>query len=214
MPSPLVKERSAGAGRAGTRAPGHGFNGDGTSPPRESPAATTALIGLGAFLAAVVMLFVAFTTAYLARRQEPGWPAITMPGILWVNTAVLLLSSGTLEWARRRLLRGDRRGLRRGLTATAGLGLLFVLGQVLAWRHLAGQGIFLASDLHSAFFYLLTGVHGLHLLGGLGALGVVLAGAWRGRYTPREHAGITLCALYWHFLDGLWLYLFVLLFWA
>jgi cytochrome c oxidase subunit III len=214
VPSSLVKERPAGGGRGRPPVPGYGRNGDATPPVPEAPAVTTALVGLGAFLAAVAMLFVAFTSAYLARRQEPGWPTIILPGIVWANTAVLLLSSGTFEWARALLRRGDRLGLRRGLGGTAALGAVFVLGQVQAWRELAARGIFLASSPHSAFFYLLTGVHGLHLLGGMAALGVVLARARQNRYTPREHAGVTLCALYWHFMDGLWLYLFVLLTWA
>ncbi len=214
MARQLLKERPASGSRGGTWSPGPDRNGDGAPSSWGRPAGTTALVGLGAFLGAVTMLFVAFTSAYLARRQEPGWPAIATPAILWVNTAVLLASSGTVEGARALLRRGDILGLRRGLAVTAGLGVLFVLGQLLAWRQLAAQGLFLTSNPHSSFFYLLTGVHGLHLLGGLGALGVVLARAWRGRYTPHEYTGITVCATYWHFMDALWLYLFVLLFWA
>ncbi len=183
-------------------------------PEEERPAPTTALVGVGALLTAVVMLFVAFTSAYLARRQEDGWLPIAVPQVLWLTTAILLASSGTLEWARSRIGRGDAAGFRRGLAATAALGILFVLGQLAAWRQLSAQGLYLASTPHSAFFYLLTGAHGLHLLGGLGALGVVLLRAHRGAYTARDHTGVRVFALYWHFMDGLWLYLFGLLFWA
>jgi cytochrome c oxidase subunit III len=210
----VLREKPAPGGPGGVRFPGGGFNGDGVPPSRGRPAASTALVGMGAFLAAVTMLFVAFTSAYLARQQESGWSVIAMPGILWVNTGVLLASSGALEWARSALRRDDALGVRRGLAITTSLGILFVLGQLLAWRNLAAQGVFLTSNPHSSFFYLLTGVHGLHLLGGLCALGVVLLRAWQGHYTAREHGGLTVFATYWHFMDALWVYLFVLLFWA
>jgi cytochrome c oxidase subunit 3 len=159
------------------------------------------------------MLFIAFTSAYMLRRQEAGWTPIVLPAVLWLNTAVLLASSGTLEWARGRAARDDQAGLRQALGWTAGLGAAFVLGQVVAWRQLVRQGVYIASNPHSSFFYLLTGAHGLHLLGGLAALAVVLVRAYQRRYTSEEHTGLNVFALYWHFLDGLWLYLFALLFW-
>jgi cytochrome c oxidase subunit 3 len=85
---------------------------------------------------------------------------------------------------------------------------------MVAWRQLAAQGLFLTTNPHSSFFYVLTAVHGAHLLGGVAALALVLVRTWRGRYTAQEHAGVTNCATYWHFMDLLWVYLFVLLFWA
>jgi len=169
---------------------------------------------MAAALVAVTMLFLAFTTAYLARRQEPGWGAVMMPPILWLTTALLLASSGTLEWARRRIAAGDIRGLERGLAATAWLGGAFLLGQIGAWWSLAAQGVYISSNPHSGFFYLLTGAHAAHLLGGLAALGVVVWKAYAGRYGVASHAGVGVFALYWHFMDLLWLYLFALLFWA
>ncbi len=216
MPTELLKEKPAARPRRGPGAPGRGYGGDGARPRGpESPvvAPLTAFIAVGAVLAAVAMLFVAFTTAYLARRQEAGWTPIALPAVLWLNTAVLLASSGTFEWARARLVRADPAGARHGLGWTAGLGAAFVIGQIAAWRQLAAQGVYLASNPHSSFFYLLTGAHGLHLLGGLVALAVVIVRAHRNRYTPAAHTGLAVCALYWHFMDALWLYLFALLFW-
>jgi cytochrome c oxidase subunit III len=192
----------------------------------EGPSVSSAVIGMAAALAAVTMLFVAFTTAYLARRAEPGWGTVVMPPVLWLTTAILLASSGTIEWARRRIAAGDIRGLQRGLAATAWLGGAFLLGQIAAWRSLAAQGAYISTTPHSGFFYLLTGAHGLHLIGGLGALGIILWKAYTGRYgvashagsgymvAGRESAGMGVFALYWHFMDLLWLYLFALLFWA
>lgn len=212
--STLLQQKPPAGPRSGAGAPRRG-DGSGSLPPEDGhPTPATALVGVGALLAAVAMLFVAFTTAYLARRQEAGWLAIAVPPVLWLNTAVLVLSSATLEGARVRITRGDVDGFQRGLWETAALGVLFLLGQVAAWRQLSAQGLYLASNPHSAFFYLLTGLHGLHLLGGLGALGWVLLRASGGAYTPRAHTGVGVFALYWHFMDGLWLYLFALLFWA
>ncbi|MHB8732020.1 MAG: cytochrome c oxidase subunit 3 [bacterium] len=193
---------------------GLGPGGRGGGPAASGPAVSAAVIGMAAALTAVTMLFVAFTTAYLARRQEPGWGTVAMPPVLWLTTALLLASSGTLEWARRRIAAGDIRGLRRGLTATAWLGGAFLVGQIAAWRSLAAQGAYISSNPHSGFFYLLTGAHGVHLLGGLAALGIIVWKAHAGRYGVASHAGIGVFALYWHFMDLLWLYLFALLFWA
>jgi cytochrome c oxidase subunit III len=215
MPTELLRDKPAGRIRRGPGTPPRGRGGDGgrSGGPRQAPA-NTGLIAVGAFLAAVTMLFLAFTMAYLARRQEAGWTPISVPQVLWINSAVLLASSGSLEWARRRLVRCDAVGLRQGLEWTAGLGLVFVLGQLLAWRRLAAQGLYVASNPHSSFFYLLTGTHALHLVGGLGALAVVIVRAYQGRYTLEEHAGLNVFAVYWHFMDALWLSLFALLFWV
>jgi cytochrome c oxidase subunit 3 len=172
------------------------------------------VIGVSAALVAVAMLFVAFTIAYVARRQEPGWGTVATPPVLWLTTAILLGSSGTLEWARRRIVRGDIRGLQRGLAATAWLGVAFLAGQLVAWHSLAAQGAYISANPHSGFFYLLTGAHGAHLLGGLVALGIILWKAYAGRYGVASHGGVGVFALYWHFMDLLWLYLFALLFWA
>jgi len=190
---------------------GHRWNGDGGGAARALPS-NTGILGIGITIVAIAMLFVAFTTSYIAHSQAPGWLPVPLPGILWFNTAVLLASSATLEWGRIRLRHGDAPGLRRGLTATAALGGIFLLGQVVAWRQLADAGVYLSSNPHSSFFYLLTGVHGLHLLGGLVALGVVLWRVWR-RSLPSANRGLNAFAMYWHFLDGLWLYVFGILFW-
>jgi cytochrome c oxidase subunit 3 len=199
-----------GAGGRGAR-----FSGDGAGHGRaaEAPPAN-GVIGVAAVLAAVVMLFIAFTSAYLFRRDQAGWPSLAVPPLLWVNTAVLLASSAALERARRRIRVGDAAGLRHGLEATGVLGVVFVLGQLGAWRQLVAQGVFLATTPHSAFFFLLTGAHALHLLGGLVALAAVSRKAAGGRYAPRAHAGLDAFALYWHFMTVLWVYLFALLFWS
>jgi len=167
--------------------------------------------GLVAFMGTVTMLFIGFTSAYLLRRTSADWRPLAAPGVLWLNTAVLLASSATLETARRKLRDWDIASMWPPLLATGLLGVLFVLGQLVAWGALRAQGVFLASNPHSSFFYVLTGIHALHLLGGLVWFVVVALRARRLALTPGTD-GLALFALYWHFLGALWLYLLFLLF--
>lgn len=170
-----------------------------------------ARFGLLAFLGTVSMLFIGFTSAFILRRASADWRPLAAPPVLWLNTAVLLASSVTLEGARRRLREWDLASMRPLLSATGLLGGLFILGQFAAWRALRAQGVFLATNPHSSFFYVLTGLHILHLLGGLGWFGVVVMRTRRLALTPGVD-GLALFATYWHFLGALWLYLVFLLF--
>ena len=167
--------------------------------------------GLWAFLGTVSMLFIGFTSAYVLRRSSADWRPLAAPRLLWLNTAALLASSVCLEMARRRLRGWDLPATQRWVQATGVLGALFLAGQLGAWRSLASQGFYLATNPHSSFFYVLTGLHAVHLLGGLAWFGVVLAGVRRLAYTPGSDA-LGLFATYWHFLAALWLYLLFLLF--
>lgn len=193
-----------GSGGLGQPGGGEGPSGDGlfADPDR---------FGLWAFLGTVSMLFIGFTSAYILRRASADWQPLAAPPILWLNTAALFLSSATLETARRRLRSWDLSGARAWLGATGLLGTLFVAGQVTAWRALAAQGIFLSSNPHSSFFYLLTGVHVAHLLGGLAWYAAVQLRMRRLALTPGEDE-LGLFATYWHFLGALWAYLLFLLF--
>ena len=172
----------------------------------------TAQLGLWALLATVSMLFVGFTSAYLVRRVGSDWQPIALPHILWFNTALLISSSITLEVARGCMKRWRMDAVKRWLWATTLLGLAFLVGQFFAWQQLAAQGVYVPTSPHSSFFYMLTGVHGLHVVGGILALAYALVSVWRDRCNPREPAALNVCATYWHFVDGLWLYLFVLMF--
>ncbi len=164
-------------------------------------------------LAAVTMMFVAFTSSYVIHRAQVPSVAVPLPGLLWLNTLLLLASSATLEWGSAEFRRGSAAPGRRALVATLALGLGFVAGQVAAWTRLAAAGVFLHSSPHSSFFYLLTGVHGLHLLGGVVALAVVLSRARAASEAGQALRAVGPAATYWHFMGGLWVYLFALLFW-
>ena len=158
------------------------------------------------------MLFASFTSAYIVRSSGADWVPLEMPSILWWNSAILLLSSVTMEIARRAFHRWQPLTFRKWLFATALLGSAFLLGQIFAWRELAGQGIYLVSHPHSSFFYVLTAIHGAHLLAGVLAIFYVLSLAIRYRLTPGESSSPAIAATYWHFVDVLWLYLMVVLF--
>jgi cytochrome c oxidase subunit 3 len=169
------------------------------------------MTGLLVLLAATTMAFAAFTSAYVVRRgMSSDWVAIRLPHILWANTAVLIASSALLELARRRLKSGRRTQFNRYWTAGTALGVLFLLGQGWAWKELSAAGIFIASNPSSSFFYLLTAAHGLHILGGLSALVYVDVQALRLRLGPGKRTAVDVSAVFWHFVDGLWIYLMAL----
>jgi cytochrome c oxidase subunit 3 len=189
-------------------APAHGNGGSGGG---GGILADPARLGLWLFLGTITMLFIGFTSAYIARRASAGWGGeLKPPPMLWVNTLLLLASSATVEGARRRLRRWQP-GVVAWLGMTGVLGALFVAGQVSVWRSLGARGVLLAASAYNSFFYLLTGLHVVHLLGALAWFVVVLARARRMAYTPGQD-GLALFATFWHFLGGLWVYLFLLLF--
>ncbi|HYG09949.1 MAG TPA: cytochrome c oxidase subunit 3 [Pyrinomonadaceae bacterium] len=176
-------------------------------------------IGMWLALSAILMMFAALSSAYVFRstRAQQNWQAFSVPVMLWVSTALILLSSATFEVARRALRRGAREVYRRWLVASLGLGFGFLITQLLAWRGLVGQGIYLATNPHSSFFYLLTGLHALHLAGGILGLSYLVLRARRDAAgasdaAGKERAHVDAIGLYWHFMDGLWVYLFALLF--
>src|SRR6202041_3295429 len=139
------------------------------------------------------------------------WVPLQLPWIIWVNTAILLLSSGAIELARRRLALADVRQFRKFWFAATTLGVLFLVGQLVAWRQFVLAGFYVATNQASSFFYIFTGLHGLHLLGGICALLYV-------SFRKFEKAKVSLpvaadvAFYYWHFMDGLWIFLLALLY--
>jgi len=168
-------------------------------------------IGVWILLTAVVMLFAGLSSAYIVLRGVPAWQNIELPSLLWPNTAILLLSSVAIDLARRAIRRRDARSMKRWLIAGLVLGVAFLLGQVAAWRQLVNAGVYLPSTLQSSFFYILSGLHGVHLLGGVIALVWVLVAALENKITVFNYERLKLCALYWHVMDAIWIYLFGML---
>jgi len=160
--------------------------------------------GIWVGIFAIIMSFAALTSALLVRQGSGEWSHIVLPSILYANTAILLLSSFTMEMSRRALARSA--GVSAWIAITLLLGLSFVAGQYLAWRHLAAQGLYLATNPNSSFLYVFTGMHALHLLGGIAVLAYLL-GRVIGRHSSLRHHLLDNTAVYWHFMGGLWLYL-------
>jgi len=170
-----------------------------------------AKVGLGVFLAVVAALFALLASAYAMRMRMGDWQSLPTPWLLWFNTGVLVASSAALVRAQFAARRGRIDAARDGLLAGGATALLFLAGQLLAFRELSEAGFYLASNPASAFFYLMTTVHGLHLLGGLVALGRTTIRVHRRVDLGRLPLAVDLCAVYWHFLLLVWLALFALL---
>lgn len=172
---------------------------------------STAKIGLGVFLAVVGALFALLVSAYLMRRDMVDWRALPTPSLLWVNTGALILSSVALQWALNSARRDDIDGVKAGLLGSGVSALVFLAGQLLAWRQLSDEGYFLTNNPANAFFYLITALHALHLLGGLVALARTGARAWGDVEAQDVRLNVELCTIYWHALLVIWLLLFALL---
>lgn len=176
-------------------------------------------IGIWVALFSIVMLFAALISAYVLRQTRgltefDDWQQVSLPSLLWVNTAILVVSSISMEAARRALGRGMFKGFSRWISLTTLFGVLFLIGQIVAWRQLVAEGVYVNTTPHGSFFYVLTGLHGLHIFGGVLALGYVTIGALRFDFGPARRTAVDVTAIYWHFMDGLWVFLFLLLsFW-
>jgi cytochrome c oxidase subunit 3 len=213
MPSEIVTDAvdlhgSAGNGAGGFPPSGGGDEGgsfrSGAVPQR------TYVTGMTIALGGILMFFAALVSALVVRKglSAVAWQTLEVPRILWLNTLILLASSATLARSRRDFLAQDEAGFRHWWGVTTILGLFFVAGQILAWRQLVVAGVYLATNASSSFFYIFTAAHGLHLLGGIAAM--LTVALRRGRHLARG-AATEVVSIYWHFLDGLWLCLFVFL---
>jgi cytochrome c oxidase subunit 3 len=168
-------------------------------------------VGLGVFLAVATSLFALLISAYFMRMMGEDWTALAVPRVLWLNTVLLLLSSVAMQWTRTAAQRGQMDGVRIGLIAGGVFSFSFLAGQLWAWQQLNASGYFLAANPANAFFYLLTALHGLHLLGGLWVWGKTTAKVWRGVDVREVRLSVELCTTYWHYLLLVWLVLFALL---
>lgn len=168
--------------------------------------------GMAVAIVSILMFFMALVSAYVVRKGSANdWATFHFPGIIWLNTGVLVASSVTLELARRRLAKSDLSGFRALWWITTVLGLGFLAGQIFVWRQLLDQGVFMATNLASSFFYVFTGAHALHILGGIGALlFVALRNFDLAKVTRSTAAEAT--SYFWHFLDALWIFLAVVLY--
>jgi cytochrome c oxidase subunit III len=202
-------------GRGGGNKPPSGGDGGGDDNKRRRPGPPLPrryYTGIALGIVSILMFFMALASAYLVERTtSERWVPVRLPAILWANSIILLASSATIERARKRLAKADISGFRSLWLITTILGLAFLAGQLVAWRLLVAQGIYVATNQGSSFFYIFTAVHGVHLLGGICALIYVYR-----RNFESAKISVSLAAAvssyYWHFMDGLWVFLFALLY--
>lgn len=179
--------------------------------PRETLAMDPMKFILWLFLVSIIMLFASQTSAYLVRRAEGNWLEFEMPRIFWYSTAVLIVSSLAMQWAYFSAKKDDFKSLKIAISITFVLGLAFLWMQFEGWKQLVAMNVYFVGNPSGSFFYVFTGLHGFHIISGI----IVLIYAWRAVFKQKVHSKnlrqIQICATYWHFLDLLWLYLFVFL---
>jgi cytochrome c oxidase subunit 3 len=171
----------------------------------------TAKVLLWITLVSMIMLFAGLTSAYIVRQAEGNWVHFELPKMFYLSTVLLLAGSGSMHYALRSVKKGRQQGLLSGLIVTLALGLAFAFSQFLGWTALVNEGIFFVGNPSGSFLYVITALHLAHLGGGLFYLLYAITRALRLRYTSDSFLQVQLCAIYWHFLDFLWIYLFLFL---
>ena len=171
--------------------------------------ANSRLVALTTFLAVATSFFALILSAYSLRMELGDWVPLTEPQLLWTNTVVLVLACVAFQWTRNAAIRGDATKLKPGLVVTGLLTSAFLIGQYIAWQQLFASGEFITSNPSNAFFFLLTGLHAMHILGGMYVWARATLKAFDGASDVRQ--SIELCTIYWHFLLLVWLVLFGLL---
>jgi cytochrome c oxidase subunit 3 len=160
-------------------------------------------------MASIIMMFAGLTSAYIVKSEQPKWTTFEMPGIFWYSTAVLLLSSLTVHLAQKAFRERSMGGYRRLITVTALLGLLFVVLQCIGFYQLWNSGITLEGSGAAQFMYVIFSLHGLHVLGGVVVLLVIFFRAFSAHVRNYNPLPIEIAGTYWHFVDVLWIYLFI-----
>lgn len=181
------------------------------SPGRGVIATSPAKIGLLSFMAVVTSLFALFLSAYLMRMKLGDWRPLAEPDLLWLNTGVLVVASAAFQWTSNAAKRAQLPTVKFGLVAGGLCTTLFLFGQLAAWQQLNAGGFFMASNPANSFFYLLTALHGLHLLGGMWVWGRTTGRVLTGADVRSVRLSVELCTVYWHYLLLVWLLLFALL---
>jgi cytochrome c oxidase subunit 3 len=164
-------------------------------------------------IASIVMMFAGLTSAYIVKGSSPGWSTVLMPRLFYYSTAVLLLSSLTIQLSLKAFKERNRPQYRRLLSITAFLGLAFVVMQILAFRQLWEAGSHLTGAGAAQFLYIIFGLHAIHVVGGVIALWVMFARAFSAKMRSYNPVPVEVVSTYWHFVDLLWIYLFVFFLW-
>ncbi|AWW31542.1 cytochrome oxidase subunit III [Echinicola strongylocentroti] len=163
------------------------------------------------FIVSVVMIFAGMTSAFIVRQGEGNWLDYNLPGILWFTSGIILLSSASMHWAYQSAKNDRIPNLKIALSLTTLLGMVFLVGQWYSWVALVANNVYFVGNPAGSFMYVLTGLHAAHLISGVIFLIIVLISSFRYKIHSQRMNTIEMCATYWHFLGGLWIYLFVFL---
>ncbi len=163
------------------------------------------------FIVSVIMIFAALTSAYIVRQGEGNWYMFELPDVFYYSSVVILLSSATMQWAVASAKKDKIGKLKLAISLTAVLGFAFLVMQFYGWVALVGIDVYFVGNPSGSFVYVLTGLHGLHLVSGVIYLFVVLVQSFIYKVHAKKMTNLEMCATYWHFLDALWIYLFVFL---
>lgn len=163
------------------------------------------------FMVSVIMIFAALTSAYIVRQAEGNWLLFDLPRLFWINSGVILMSSISMHWAYLAAKRDNLESVKIATAITTILGVAFLVGQYLAWGALVENSVYFVGNPSGSFVYVLSGLHGLHIVSGVIFLMALLWSTIKYEVHSKNMTQIEMCATYWHFLDGLWLYLFIFL---
>jgi cytochrome c oxidase subunit III len=160
-------------------------------------------------MASIIMLFAALTSAYIVRKAQGNWVEFRLPSIFWINTVIILISSVTMQWAANAFKKYRQNAYRLWLVVTFMLGTAFLVGQYIGWLQLDEGGIHLKGNPSGSFVYVISGVHAAHILGGVLILFVSVIRAFFVKFNPNRLVNVQIMSTYWHFVDVLWIYLFI-----
>jgi cytochrome c oxidase subunit 3 len=160
-------------------------------------------------IASIIMMFAGFTSAYIVKREQPGWTTFDIPRAFWYSTAVILFSSLTVQMALQAFKEREMRKYRNLITVTVVLGIAFIALQLLGFLQIWKSGVTLSGSGAGQFLYVIAGLHVLHVLGGVIALIVMFVKAFTARTRIYNSVPIEVASTYWHFVDVLWIYLFI-----
>jgi cytochrome c oxidase subunit 3 len=163
------------------------------------------------FIVSVVMVFAGMTSAYIVRQGEGNWLEFDLPNVFWYTSGIIILSSLSLQWAYSSAKKDNFNNIKIGLLITVILGIAFLVGQLFSWEALVAEDVYFVGNPSGSFMYVFTGLHAVHLISGVIFLIIVLISALWNKIHSQKLAQLEMCVTYWHFLGGLWLYLFMFL---
>ena len=163
------------------------------------------------FIVSIVMLFAALTSAYIVRQADGNWFVYHIPAMFYYSTTIIILSSATMQWAMIAAKQDNIPKLKLAITLTAVLGVIFLVLQYLGWGSLVNRNVYLVGNPSGSFFYIITGLHGLHIVSGVIYLLITLFAAYKCKIHSKSIVYLEMCATFWHFLGILWIYLLIFL---